>query len=345
MSDVVYNVTIFGLNFNIKPVAFTLPFGGGWDIYWYGIIIATGFLLAIIYAWKNAERFNLDIDRLIDVILVATPVAILCARAYYLIFDGEKLSGISEFFGLDGSGFAGLAIYGGVIGAAVSAIVMCKVRKLKLLDVLDIASIGFLIGQGIGRWGNFFNQEAFGRATGSDFWGMTSENVVSELGKGKLAHPCFLYESIWCIAGFFLLHKLSKNRKFSGQIVLGYGIWYGFGRTIIEGLRTDSLYIGPFRVSQVLSFLLCVTCAVLYAVIIKRRQEAEKGTKYVPMFGDLDNIITNGEKSKQEETDSDSEDISSLDSVDDTEAYINDFEDLDEKHEDDKDTSDDKKID
>jgi len=345
MSDVVYNVTIFGLKFNIKPVAFTLPFGGGWDIYWYGIIIATGFLLAIIYAWKNAERFNLDIDRLIDVVLVSTPVAILCARSYYLIFDGEKLSGISEFFGMDGSGFSGLAIYGGVIGAAVSAIIMCKVRKVNVLDALDISALGFLIGQGIGRWGNFFNQEAFGSATGSDFWGMTSENVASELGTGKLAHPCFLYESIWCIAGLFLLHKLSKNRKFSGQIVLGYGVWYGFGRTIIEGLRTDSLYIGPFRVSQMLSLLLCITSVVVYTLIIKRRKESEKDTEYVPIFGDLDDIIAVGEETDQEETGSEPEYTSTFGSLDDTVAYGNNCEDIEEKNEVDQNTSDDTKID
>lgn len=340
MSDVVYNVTIFGLSFSIKPVAFTLPFGGGWDIYWYGIIIATGFLLAIIYAWKNASRFNLDIDRLIDVILVATPVAILSARTYYIIFDGQKLSGIKEFFGLNGSGFAGLAIYGGVIGAAVSALIMCKVRKLKLLDVLDIASLGFLIGQGIGRWGNFFNQEAFGSATGSNFWGMTSENVVAELGKGKLAHPCFLYESIWCIAGFFILHKISKNRKFSGQIVLGYGIWYGFGRAIIEGFRTDSLYIGPLRVSQVLSFLLCVTCTILYVIIIKRKHEADKDTDYVPMFGDLDDIVAQGEELEQEEVDVDDADDLMLDSFDNDDFDHEDDESVDVKDEHDEKSND-----
>ena len=339
MSDVAYNVTIFGLNFKIKPVAFTLPFGGGWDIYWYGVIIATGFMLAIIYAWKNAERFNLDIDRLIDVILVSTPVAILSARSYYLIFDGQKLSGISEFFGLNGSGFAGLAIYGGVIGAAVSAIIMCKVRKLKILDVLDISALGFLIGQGVGRWGNFFNQEAFGSATGSDFWGMTSENVAAELGKGNLAHPCFLYESIWCIAGFFLLHKLSKSRKFSGQIMLAYGVWYGFERSIIEGLRTDSLYIGSFRVSQILSILLCVTCAIVYIVIIKRRQEVKSGEKYVSMFGDPDNEIAQGENTEQEETEDDAKDTSTFGSLEDTVAHGTDFEDVVEEHKDEQDKS------
>ncbi|MEG1887688.1 MAG: prolipoprotein diacylglyceryl transferase [Oscillospiraceae bacterium] len=292
----VYNVTLFGLEFKLDPIAFTLPIGKGWDIYWYGIIIATGFLLAIIYAWRNSARLNLDLDKLIDVILVATPVAILGARTYYIIFDGVKMTGgIKEFFGLDGSGFSGLAIYGGVIGAAVAAIAMCKIRKLKLLDVLDIASIGFLIGQGIGRWGNFFNQEAFGTATGSDFWGMTSEPIARELGKGVLAHPCFLYESILCLAGAFILHKISKKRKFSGQIVLCYGAWYGAGRTIIEGLRTDSLYIGPVRVSQLLSFLLCVSCIILLAVISRKVKENETIEIYEPMFGELEGTVAVGE--------------------------------------------------
>ena len=201
-----YNVTLFGIHLKIHPIAFTLPIGkNGWDIYWYGIIIASGFLLAVLYAAKNAKRFNINFDRLLDVVIVTTPVAILCARTYYVLFDGEKISGISDFFGFgNNSGFSGLAIYGGVIGAAVCGTVMCKIKNIKILDALDLAAVGFLIGQGIGRWGNFMNQEAYGSFTGSSFWGMQSERTILEMGEG-LVHPCFLYESIWCIAGFFLL--------------------------------------------------------------------------------------------------------------------------------------------
>ena len=218
-----YNVTIFGIHLKLSPIAFSIPIGSGhWDIYWYGIIIATGFLLALIYGLKNAPRYGLNSDRMLDVILVATPVAILSARTYYVIFDGEKLNGIGDFFGFGtSSGFAGLAIYGGVIGAFAAGAVMCKIRKVKILDMFDVAATGFLIGQGIGRWGNFINQEAYGAFTGSSFWGMQSEKTVSEMGEG-LVHPCFLYESIWCIAGFFILNHFSKKRRFSGEISLMY---------------------------------------------------------------------------------------------------------------------------
>ncbi|MBO4433166.1 MAG: prolipoprotein diacylglyceryl transferase [Clostridia bacterium] len=284
-----YNVTLFGLHFKINPVAFTLPIGkNGWDIYWYGIIIATGFLLAVLYAAKFAKRFNLNFDRILDVVLVTAPVSVLCARTYYVLFDGEKLTGISDFFGIGTkSGFSGLAIYGGVIGAAVCATVMCKIKKINVFDALDIASIGFLIGQGVGRWGNFTNQEAFGALTGSSFWGMQSERTVAELGEG-LVHPCFLYESIWCIAGFFILNSLSKKRKFSGQIALYYCVWYGFGRAIIELLRTDSLMIGPLKVSCVLSLLICISAAVILIVLTKKINEKAKGLTYQNVFASDD---------------------------------------------------------
>ena len=286
-----YNVTIFGIHLKLKPIAFTLPIGNGWDIYWYGIIIATGFLLALLYGYKNAKRFNLDLDRVLDVVLVSTPVAILCARSYYLIFDGEKLESFSDFFGFGNSGFSGLAIYGAVIGAFLSGLIMCIIRKVKILDMFDLGSMGFLIGQGIGRWGNFMNQEAFGGPTGSSWWGMTSENVRSDflmLGydENALAHPCFLYESIWCIIGFFVINKFSKNRKFSGQIVLMYGVWYGFGRAIIELLRTDSLMIGRLKVSCLLSVVIAITSLILLIVFYKRSSENENTGDYLPIMAE-----------------------------------------------------------
>ncbi len=282
----VENVTIFGIDLTLNPVAFTLPFGGGWSVYWYGIIIATGFMFAIIYGMINAKRLGVDPDRLIDVVLVATPVAVLSARLYYIIFS-DTLK-ISDFFDFSGGGFAGLAIYGGVIGAFVSGALMCLVRKVKILDAFDLAAIGFLIGQGIGRWGNFVNQEAFGVATGSDWFGMTSPSVEAVLGEGELAHPCFLYESLWCLIGVYLLHRRSKKRLFSGEIILSYCVWYGFGRTFIELLRTDSLYLGKVRVSSLLSFLLCVGAAVtLYIIRRKIKNPVPADDEYVPMFSDI----------------------------------------------------------
>lgn len=261
------DVTIFGIHLKINSVAFTLPFGD-WQIRWYGIVIAAGFLLALVYAMRNYKRFDLDPDRMLDVVLVTTPVAILCARSYYIIFDDS--SSFKDFFNFSQSngGFSGLAIYGGVIGAVACGALMCYWRKVKLIDMLDLAAIGFLLAQGIGRWGNFFNQEAFGGPTGSAWFGMTSENVrydfaVNGFNPNDLAHPCFLYESIWCIAGFFILNHFSKKRRFSGEIALMYGVWYGFGRGFIELLRTDSLMLGKIRVSSLLSFLLVIGCGIL----------------------------------------------------------------------------------
>ncbi len=297
----VNHVTIFGLDLTIDSVAFKLPIGeNGWTVYWYGILIALGFVCALVYGYSNAKRFGVDTDRMLDVILVATPCAVLGARTYYVLFDPNgQINSVSEFFGLNGSGFSGLAIYGGIIGAVVSGVIVAKIRKVRLFDLLDLASIGFLIGQGIGRWGNFFNQEAFGGPTGSDFWGMTSENVVSkfileDLDPDALAHPCFLYESVWCIAGAVLLHFISKKRKFSGQIALSYCVWYGFGRAIIETLRIDSLAIIPIadgtdlaffnRVSFVLSLLICIVAAVLLIILIKKNKTLELEKGYNPEF-------------------------------------------------------------
>ena len=282
-----YDVTIFGIHLTLNPIAFTLPFGNGWDIYWYGIIIALGFMLAIIYGMKNARRFNVDTDKMLDVIIVTTPVSILCARTYYVIFDGVKLNSFGEFFGFgNGNGFSGIAIYGAVIGAFLCGAIMCYIKKIKILDMFDLAATAFLIGQGIGRWGNFMNQEAYGTFTGSDWWGMTSNRIAAEMGSTDLVHPCFLYESLWCIAGFFVLNHFSKNRKFSGQITLLYCVWYGFERAIVENLRTDSLMIGNIRVSVLVSVLIFIAAAVTLVVMLKKQKSVVNNNDYTAMFED-----------------------------------------------------------
>lgn len=282
-----YDVTIFGIHLTLNPIAFTLPIGTGWDIYWYGIIIALGFMLAIIYGMKNASRFNVDTDKMLDVIIVTTPVSILCARTYYVIFDGVKLTGIGDFFGFGTSnGFSGIAIYGAVIGAFACGAIMCKIKKIKIFDMFDLAATAFLIGQGIGRWGNFVNQEAYGSFTGSSWFGMTSNRIASEMGSTDLVHPCFLYESIWCIAGFFVLNHFSKKRHFSGEITLLYCIWYGFERAIIENLRTDSLMLGNLRVSVLVSVVICLGAAVTLIVIRKKQKAAVNVDDYTAMFED-----------------------------------------------------------
>ncbi len=295
-----YDVTIFGIDLTLRPIAFTIPIGKGWDVYWYGIIIALGFLLAIIYGVKNAKRFNINADKMLDVILVTTPVAILSARLYYVIFDGERLNGIGDFFGFgDSSGFAGLAIYGGVIGAFLCGALMSYIKKIKVFDMFDLAALGFLIGQGIGRWGNFVNQEAYGAFTGSSWWGMQSTRTIMQMGEG-LVHPCFLYESVWCIAGFFIINRLSRNRRFSGEVTLMYGIWYGAGRAVIELLRTDSLMLGSIRVSALLSIIASIGCLIALVLIRKRIASGDKALEYeavfAPQFEEEDTDIKEDEK-------------------------------------------------
>ncbi len=290
-------ITIFGLTFNIDPVAFTLPIGGGWSVYWYGIIIAVGVFSALWYGMKNGKRFGIEPDAIFDAFVVILPLSILAARAYYIIFDPS--SSFKDFFNFSGKGFSGLAIYGGVIGAAITTFIMHKIKKFSLLAALDVTSVGFLIGQGIGRWGNFINQEAYGTFTGSSWFGMTGGVIAYEMGSDALVHPCFLYESIWCIAGAFLLHYFSKKRIFKGQISLMYGAWYGFERTFIELLRTDSLMLGPFRVSSLLSALLCITCVTLLIVLIKRKKE--DNAEYTPIFANVDNETEEQEVTPAEE--------------------------------------------
>ena len=255
----------------------------------------------MLYAARFAKRYDLNFDKLLDVVLVTAPVSVLCARIYYVLFDGERITSVSDFFGIGTkSGFSGLAIYGGVIGAAVCGTVMCFIKKIKVLDALDLASVGFLIGQGIGRWGNFTNQEAFGALTGSSFWGMSSERTVLEMGEG-LVHPCFLYESIWCIAGFFVLNRLSKKRAFSGQIALYYCVWYGFGRAVIELLRTDSLMLGPIKVSCLLSVLLCLGAAAVLIVLARRQRERAADSGYENVFAVEESEESETEKQTEEE--------------------------------------------
>ena len=205
-----------GLEFTVNTVAFSI---GNFNVYWYGIIIAVGFLLALVYASFSCKKMNIDINRLFDVVIVGLIAGVVCARLFYVVFyPGDKyLKNPAEIFRIhDG----GLAIYGGLIGAVVFGSLMAKVRKLKVAAVLDIASLGFLIGQGVGRWGNFINQEAFGGATDLP-WGMHSDNTAAVV-EGNV-HPCFLYESLLCLLGFVLLHFFTRKfRRYDGQTFLLY---------------------------------------------------------------------------------------------------------------------------
>lgn len=263
-----YNVTFphLGLEFNINPVAFSI---GSFHVYWYGIIIAAGFLLALIYASFSCKKMNIDINRLFDVVIVGLIAGVIFARLFYVVFyPGDKYwKNPLEIFQIhDG----GLAIYGGIIGAVVFGSLMAKLRKLKVTAVLDIAALGFLIGQCVGRWGNFINQEAFGSATELP-WGMHSENTAAVVDGN--VHPCFLYESLLCLLGFVLLHFFTRRfRRYDGQTFLLYIVWYGACRFFIEGLRTDSLIIPGtgLRVSQVVAAA-CVVAGIILLVLFRHR--------------------------------------------------------------------------
>ena len=231
---------------------------GPLNIYFYGIIIACGLVLAVLYCMNRSKEFGVTEDDILDGVLWVTPFAICCARAYYCIFAWHEYAAdpISVLYIWNG----GLAIYGGVIGALIGVSVLCKLKKIKLPAMLDLVLLGFLIGQSIGRWGNFMNREAFGAPTDS-FFRMGLLNTFT--GQTEYYHPTFLYESVWNLLGFVLLHFLSKHRKYDGQIALCYAAWYGLGRCMIEGLRMDSLYWGSFRVSQVLAGISCVAAVIV----------------------------------------------------------------------------------
>ena len=255
-----------GLTLN-PPVSFNL---GPLSIHFYGLIIATGLMLAVFYCSKRAHQFGLTEDTLLDGVLWVTPVAILCARIYYCAFSWEMYADnpISVLYIWEG----GIAIYGSVIGAVLGIIVFCKIKKIKIATVLDLVSLGFLIGQTLGRWGNFFNREAFGAETESFFrMGL----MKASTGVVTYYHPTFLYESVWNFTGFLVLHCLSGKRRFDGQIALGYLAWYGLGRAFIEGLRTDSLYIGSIRVSQLLAAVSCVVALGLLLALSRKMHNPE----------------------------------------------------------------------
>jgi len=260
-----------GLDLTIDRVAFTLL---GHNIYWYGVIIAVGFLLAVVYCCKISPRFGLESDSLIDMLFFAVPLSIVGARAYYVAFnpsialDPDGTWSWARAVAIwDGGG----AIYGSIIAAVLTVIVFCKIRKLNTWTMMDVGCYGLLIGQAVGRWGNFVNLEAFGGITGVPWrmsgtyiadW-LTREGQITETAvydavvDGSLGvHPTFFYESMWNVLGFCLLVLLARKwRKCDGQIFLSYVVWYGVGRCFIEGLRMDSLYLFStgIRVSQLLA--------------------------------------------------------------------------------------------
>ena len=282
-----------GWKFNIDPTAFRLF---GFQIQWYGIIITLGLILALIYVLPRMKRFGLDSDRAIDVIIGGVLGGIVGARVYYVLMKWDEYKW--DWKAIINTRNGGLAIYGGIIGAFIVGYIIARIRKVRALPMLDITALGLLIGQGIGRWGNFVNQEAFGTNTDS-FLGMTGGTIQRTISGSmqvggdmyenglnmlwdKPVHPCFLYESVWCLLGFVILSFWSKRRKYDGQIFLMYLAWYGAERFFVESLRTDSLMLGNMRVSQALSAVIFVTSVILQIIFfVKRKRDPESMELYV----------------------------------------------------------------
>ena len=259
--------------FTVSSVAFHI---GGKAIYWYGILIALGVVLALWFCMRQRTKYGISEDNLLDGVLWGVPLSVVGARVYYVIFY------LSEFRNTDGSldwgrviavWDGGLAIYGGVIVAIATCYVLSRVRHFKLGALTDLIVMGLLIGQAIGRWGNFMNREAFGSETTLP-WRM---ELLTRAGEAVDVHPTFLYESLWNVVGLLLIvFVVSKARRFDGENTWFYFLWYGLGRFWIEGLRTDSLYLfdwtiggQPIRVSQALSLVMVLVSAFMLLYHIK----------------------------------------------------------------------------
>ncbi len=261
---------MLGENFRLNPSSSYILFGQ--EFYWYGAIIAFGFLIAVLYVTHYAKEYGLTSDNMIDMLIIAVPIAVICARLYYVIFNfSEYQNNLLDIINIRKGG---LAIYGGVLGGVLGVFIYSKVKKIPMLPVLDVGAFGLLIGQAIGRWGNFINREAFGSETALP-WKM---GLVTKAGT-TYYHPTFLYESCWNILGLILLHFFfKKKRKYDGQIFLLYVAWYGFGRAIIEKFRTDSLFLfgTGIRVSQLLGALSFIAAAALLLYFRAKKPDPAK---------------------------------------------------------------------
>ena len=254
-------------DFHVDPVAISF---GDIEVRWYAIMIISGIIAAFIYTYLHAKRHGLIFDDLIDLALSAVIPGVIGARAYYVFFDYlENPQNYSEFLDFIAVWNGGLAIYGGLIFGVIGVVVALKIKKMRVLTLLDSGFPGVLLAQSIGRWGNFFNMEAYGAETN---W-FCRMKLSYESGTAIYVHPTFLYESLWNLLGCIILSLLFKKRKFDGQIFLMAVSWYGFGRMFIEGLRQDSLYIGSFRVSQLLAAALFTTSLVLIIVLFIKNRE------------------------------------------------------------------------
>ncbi|MCT4508546.1 MAG: prolipoprotein diacylglyceryl transferase [Tepidibacter sp.] len=242
----------------MDPIAFTIF---GMDVRWYGVLISTGIMLGMILALREARRVGINEDKLLDLLLIAIPCSIIGARTYYVIFNWEMYKGnIYEMINIRGGG---LAIHGAIIASVLVAYIFCRVKGLDFLKILDVTAPSLILGQAIGRWGNFINQEAYGRPTDLP-WAINVDGVN--------VHPTFLYESIWNFCLFLFLMWFRKNKKYDGNVFIYYAIIYSVGRFFIEGLRIDSLMIGPLRMAQVISLVTIGVGILIHFIFINKKK-------------------------------------------------------------------------
>ena len=300
-------VSFPGLNigeFKIDPVAIRIPIGDGITIRWYGLIIVTGIILAFLYCAYRAKQEGIIFDDVLDIAIFTIIFAVLGARTYYVLTT-LKTHSYKSFYDVIAIWEGGIAIYGAIIAGAATIFIVCRVKKISVVKMMDATALGVMIGQIVGRWGNFCNGEAFGEEIAEGSWlyfirmGLNSYNTGYET---MYVHPTFLYESLWNLAGFVLIHCLYKKKKFDGQIVLMYLTWYGFGRMLIESLRTDSLYIGVFRISQMVGLLCFVLGSIALTVLLikARRKELDQET-YAPAYKKISNPASIFEATDMEE--------------------------------------------
>ena len=244
-----------------NPVAFTIA---GLDIRWYGILISLGVVLAVIISYIRAPKHGIEQENVLDAAIWLLPFGIIGARAYYVIFSWDLYkNNLSEIFNIRGGG---LAIHGGLIFGILGVFIMCRLKKVDFLSLLDLLAPSVALAQAIGRWGNFFNSEAHGTPTNLP-WAIEVA--------GQKVHPTFLYESIWCFALFLFLIIIDRNGSFRGKIFSLYGMLYSLERFFVESLRTDSLMIGPFRQAQVISVAFFIFSLILFIVCKSRAGKKE----------------------------------------------------------------------
>ena len=283
-------------SYYIPPDGFYI---GTFQVKFYGLIIAFGFALAVLYGGRGAWKWKMSLDGMTDVLIWGTIFGIIGARAYYVAFEWDYYrENLREIpFIWEG----GIAIYGGIIGALIGAAIGCKVGKIDFLNLLDLGALGLLIGQGIGRWGNFFNQEAFGSNTTTALFRMWSPKIHDTLAESQAllatkgmtvdptlpVHPTFLYESVWCLLSFLVLHLIvTRYRKFKGEVFMLYGVLYGAERMVVEGMRTDSLYIAntSIRVSQLLSAIIVVVALAFFTYFMVRAKQNKLPQRMLPII-------------------------------------------------------------